>query len=157
MFKKIRKYLKVIPIDVFVYSMTKESLDTFENIGYSISQEIVSPTKKKFFIVDNDKTIHQSFLFKKIFLLKLIREKGPAIGDCMTIAEYKGKSIYPFVINFIAREELEKNKQKEVFIIVNTDNISSIKGIEKAGFKLHTKITAKRFLMFHFAIQLTRS
>jgi len=157
MFKKALKYLKVIPIDVFVYSMTTDSLFAFEDIGYKIQQENVNGNKKKFFIVDNEKTIHQSFLFRKLFLLRIINKKGPAIGECVTIPEYKGKSIYPFVINYIAREELTKNNQKEVFIIVNTDNISSIKGIEKAGFRLRTKIKAKRFLLFHFAVQRSKN
>lgn len=153
MFKKALKYLKVISIDVFVYSMTKDSIAAFEDIGYKIQQENINENKEKFFIVDNGKIIHQSFLFKKLFLLSVINKKGPAIGECSTIPEYKGKSIYPFVINYIAREELKNNRHEEVFIIVNSDNLSSIKGIEKAGFKLHTKIRAKRFLVFHYAIQ----
>lgn len=155
MFKKLRSYLRITHIDVFVYSMAKKDLYVFEDIGYTIKEEIVNDKKKRFFITDKGKTIHQSFLFRKLFLLKIINKTGPAIGECMTIPEYKGKSIYPFVINHIAREELTKNNQSEVFIIVNTDNASSVKGIEKAGFKCHTKIRAKRFLLFHFAVQLT--
>ena len=157
MFKKVLKYLRVIPIDVFVYSMTKDSLVAFEDIGYKIEQEKVTENKERFFIADNHKVIHQSFLFQKLFLLNIINKKGPAIGECSTIPEYKGKSIYPFVINYIARQELTSSSSKEVFIIVNSNNISSIKGIEKAGFTLHTKIKAKRFLVFHFAVQCSKS
>ena len=157
MFKKVFKYLRIIPIDVFVYSMTKDTMVIFEDIGYKIQQENSNANKEKFFIVDNGKTIHQSFLFKKLFLLSIINKKGPAIGECSTIPEYKGQSIYPFVINHIAREELTNNRHDEVFIIVNSDNISSIKGIEKAGFRLHTKIKAKRFLVFHFAVHRSKN
>ncbi|UPT71346.1 MAG: hypothetical protein M0D53_02810 [Flavobacterium sp. JAD_PAG50586_2] len=157
MFKKALKYLRVIPIDVFVYSITKDSLVTFEDIGYKIQKENINENKEKFFIVDNGRIIHQSFLFKKLFLLRIINKKGPAIGECATISEYKGKSIYPFVINYIAHEELLNNRHEEVFIIVNSNNVSSIKGIEKAGFKLHTKIKAKRFLVFHFAVQRSKN
>lgn len=153
MFKKALKYLRIIPIDVFVYSMTEDSITAFEDIGYKILQENINKNKEKFFIVDNGRIIHQSFLFKKLFLLRIINKKGPAIGECSTIPEYKGKSIYPFVINHIAHEELVNHRHKEIFIIVNSDNISSIKGIEKAGFRLHTKIKAKRFLVFHFAVR----
>lgn len=157
MFKKVLKYLKVIPIDVFVYSMTDKTIFEFNAIGFTIQQEDINANKKKFFIVDNGKTIHQSFLFRKLFLLSIINKEGPVIGECSTIPEYKGKSIYPFVINYIATEELKRNNQKEVFIIVNSDNLNSIRGIEKAGFKLHTKIKAKRFLLFHFAVQLDKN
>ena len=91
------------------------------------------------------------FVQKNIFVTIYIK-KGPAIGECFTNEEFKGNSIYPFVINHIAKEEILKNKQKEVFIIVNSDNISSIKGIEKAGFELYTKIKANRFLFFHYNV-----
>jgi hypothetical protein len=47
--------------------------------------------------------------------------------------------------------------EKEVFIIVNTDNKSSVRGIEKAGFKLHSKIQAKRFLLFYFNLKMDNS
>jgi hypothetical protein len=86
-------------------------------------------------------------------LLRPINKKGLAIGECYTKEEFKGKSIYPFVINYIAREEILKNNQTEVFIVVNRDNSSSIRGIEKAGFKLHTKIQASRFLFFHYHVK----
>ncbi len=88
-------------------------------------------------------------------MLRLKYKKGPAIVECFTNEEFKGNSIYPFVINHIAKEEILKNKQKEVFIIVNSDNISSIKGIEKAGFELYTKIKANRFLFFHYNVTKT--
>ncbi len=153
MFKKIVKYLKVIQIDVFIYSMTSETIFEFQQLEYKIESEIISPKKKKFYIKIEGNIIHQSFLFKKLFLLRLINKSGPAIGECNTNREFKGKSIYPFVINHIAREEILENNKKEVFIIVNRDNISSIRGIEKAGFKLYAKIKANRFLFFHFNVK----
>ncbi|MFN3755250.1 hypothetical protein [Flavobacterium sp.] len=157
MIKKLLKYFRVISIDVFIYSMSKETIAEFANLDLPIQSEIVSQNKKRFFVTIEGKLAHESYLFQKLFLLRVIHEKGPTIGDCKTMPEFKGKSIYPFVINFIAREEILKNHQKEVFIVVNTNNSSSIKGIEKAGFKLHTKIKAKRFLLFHFNTQLTKN
>lgn len=153
MFRKLLKYLKVIDIDVLIYSMTKETILQFPKLDYTIQSEVVNENKKKYFIQIEDKIIHQSTLFKSIFLLQLIQKKGPAIGECFTKEEFKGKSIYPFVINHIAREEILKNNQTEVFIIVNRDNSSSIRGIEKAGFRIHTKIKANRFLFFHYHVK----
>lgn len=153
MFRKLLKYLKVIDIDVLIYSMTKETILQFPKLDYTIQSEVVNEIKKKYFIQIEDKIIHQSTLFKSIFLLQLIQKKGPAIGECFTKEEFKGKSIYPFVVNFIAREEILKNNQTEVFIIVNRDNSSSIRGIEKAGFRIHTKIKANRFLFFHYHVK----
>lgn len=152
MINKIIKLLKPVSIDVLIYRMTIQDYKEFENLNYKIEKRIISKNKKQFFIIDNDKVIHKSNLFKKVFLLKIIHKKGPVIGDCMTINEYKGKSIYPFVINYIAYQELVHNNKKEIFVIVNKENISSIKGIEKAGYKLYAKINAKRFLLFYYDI-----
>jgi hypothetical protein len=155
MFRKLLKYLKVIDIDVLIYSMTKETILAFPELDYTIQSEVVNENKKKYFIQIEDKIIHQSTLFKSIYLLQLIQKKGPAIGECFTNEEFKGKSIYPFVINYIAKDAIINNNQKEVFIIVNSDNVSSIRGIEKAGFKIHTKIKANRFLFFHYNVTKT--
>ena len=152
MIKKIAKYFKIISIDVYIYSMTINDCNDYPTIDYSIESERISKNKQKFFVKKDGRIIHKSYLFQKLFLLSLINKKGPAIGDCSTISEYKGKSIYPYVINYIAKEEIIKNGKKEVYIIVNTDNISSIRGIEKAGFKLYSKIKAKRFLLFYFNV-----
>jgi hypothetical protein len=157
MFRKLLKYLKVIDIDVLIYSMTKETILAFPELDYTIQLEVVNENKKKYFIQIEDKIIHQSTLFKSIYLLQLIQKKGPTIGECFTNEEFKGKSIYPFVINYIAKDAIINNNQKEVFIIVNSDNVSSIRGIEKAGFTIHTKIKANRFLFFHYNVTKTVS
>jgi hypothetical protein len=133
--------------------MTKDTITDFKNLEYPIQVAQISPNKKQFFIKDEELVVHQSFLFRKLWLLRIIKEVGPAIGDCSTLDAYKGKSIYPYVINYIAKVELLHNNQQEVFIIVNSNNESSIRGIEKAGFKRHTTIKAKRFLVFHFGVQ----
>lgn len=155
MIKKIKPYLKIKKIDVLLYSMTNDLFVQFQPLNFKIENEKVDSAKTKYFIRINDQIIHKSFLFKELNLLKVVNKKGPAIGECSTINEYKGKSIYPFVINYIAKEVLKMNK--EVFIIVNTDNISSIRGIEKAGFKLYKRVQAKRFLWFYYNVKLNDS
>lgn len=153
MIKKLLKYCKVIPIDALIYVMKQDAIADFPVLDFTIESETVNANKKRFFIKEANKVIHESFLFEKLFILRLIGKTGPTIGDCRTVEAFKGKSIYPFVINYIAREEILKNRRKEVFIIVHPNNLSSIKGIEKAGFQLHTKVKAKRFFFFHFNIK----
>lgn len=153
MIKKLLKYCKVINIDILIYVMRKDAVANFPVLDYSIEQEVVSRNKKRYYIKAASKVIHESFLFEKLFVLRLIGKTGPTIGDCRTVEAFKGKSIYPYVINHIAREEILKNHRNEVFIIVSPNNLSSVKGIEKAGFQLHTKVKAKRFLFFHFNIK----
>ncbi len=150
MIKKYLKYFKFYNVDVFIYYHDKDTLTKFETPGYQIEKRIINNKKSCYYIQENGTIIHESYVYKKTYILGLIQKKGPTIGDCNTIASHRGKSIYPFVINYIAHQEIHSNNTKEVFIIVNTDNHSSIKGIEKAGFKKHSRITAKKFLLFYF-------
>jgi len=152
MIKKIRKLFRVVTIDLLIYSM-KESIDfEMKSERYFIKNKSISTNKIQYYIEIDNKIIHESFLFKSLHIQKLIKAKGPTIGDCKTIEEYKGKSIYPYVINFIANEQLNNNVH-EVFINVVPSNISSIKGIEKAGFKPYLHLKAKRFLFYYFNVK----
>jgi hypothetical protein len=150
MTNKYLKYLRIVTIDVIVYRIDKENIFSFPDLDFTIQIEILPKGKKIYFIKEKEVLIHSSFLFDKLNILRLIQKKGPAIGDCYTNPDYRGNSIYPFVISYISNETLLENKIKEVFIIVNNNNRSSIRGVEKAGFEKVAKIKAKRWLLFYF-------
>lgn len=150
MTNKYLKYLRIVTIDVLVYRMTKTNLLQLPNLDFDIQNETLTKQKKKYFIVEDGVYVHSSTLFNKLNILKLIQKKGPAIGDCYTNPDYRGNSIYPFVINYISNEMLIENKIKELFIIVNSDNRSSLQGVEKAGFKKFASIKARRWIFFYF-------
>ncbi|MCA0350300.1 MAG: hypothetical protein LCH35_13690 [Bacteroidetes bacterium] len=154
MIKKILKRWKIISIDMLFYSMNASEYKPCTVLGFDIQEDKSNPNKIEYFIKVEGKKVHQSYLFKSIDILKLIHKKGPVIGECATISEFKGKSIYPYVINYIAKKELFEKKTDEVFITVNANNLASIKGIEKAGFTLKSSIKAKRFLVFYFQKQI---
>ncbi len=147
---KFRKKLQIIEIDVFIYRLTENDLAAFPDIGYTIQTETISKNKIKYFIVEKGISIHNCFLFNKIYLLGLINKKGPVIGDCYTNPDYRGKSIYPFVISYIVNKMVFNENMKEVFIIISKSNLSSIAGVEKTGFKRYASITASRWLWFYF-------
>jgi predicted acetyltransferase len=153
--KKLFRYFRVKSIDILVYSMKQPTFAAFPEIPYELKSAQVEG-KTKFYMEDNGKFVHCSWLFPKLNVLKIIGKSGPAIGECVTATDYRGKSIYPYVINRIANELLAGKKASEVFIIVNSDNTASINGIEKAGFTLEAKVTAKRFLLFYFGKEITR-
>jgi hypothetical protein len=147
--KYFNKFFKIISIDVLVYHIsTPTSFQELEN--FTIQKHKISVTKTIYYIKESDEIIHRSYLFTKLHVLSLIGKKGPAIGECFTENLHRGKSIYPFVINKIANEVIIKHRLPEIFILVNSNNLNSIKGIEKAGFVLHSKIVAKRFLFLYF-------
>lgn len=150
MINKIRNRFRLVTIDVIIYRMIEVNIIQLPDLGFDIQTEMLPKGKKKYFITENGVSVHNSLLFNKLNILKLIQKKGPAIGDCFTNPDFRGKSIYPFVISHISNETLIENKIKEVFIIVNSDNRSSIRGIEKAGFEKVASIKARRWLLFYF-------
>ena len=140
-------------IDLLIYRMKTDDIIDLPIIPFQIDKGNTKTGKTRFSITDKGVFVHESFLFTKLHVLRLFKKNGPAIGDCVTAVAYKGKSIYPFVINYIAKKALVENETSEVFILVTPENLSSIRGIEKAGFKLYSKVKAKRFLLFYFKVQ----
>ncbi|RZJ27593.1 MAG: N-acetyltransferase [Flavobacterium sp.] len=147
---KFFKYLKVRNIDVLIYRMDEPVQVAFPRMQYLLQSKKMPDGKLNYFMEDDGRFVHRSLVYGKLNVLKLVGKSGPAIGNCVTSEAYRGQSIYPFVINNIASKLLLKKKVSEVFIIVNSDNIASIRGIEKAGFELFAKVKAKRFLAFYF-------
>ncbi len=148
MIKKFKKFFKVVDIDLLVFVKSERSSNLI-NADLQIESIPTSGGKMKYFIRDGDVEIHKSILFPKVHVLSLIGKKGPAIGDCNTIMSHRGKSIYPSVVDYITNDQLSQGSS-EIFILVNADNSSSIRGIEKAEFRKIASIKAKRFLYFYF-------
>lgn len=151
--KKFLKKFRVTDINVFVYRRATIQDYDLPNFKYKL-ESYRENSKWRYIIKDKDKIIHRSYIYDAVFLLKVIQKKGPVIGDCITNKEYRGQSIYPYVINRITNEAI-KSGEKEIFIIVNQDNISSIKGIEKASFIKFASIKAKRWLWIYRDKQIT--
>ncbi len=153
MLLKILRSLKSREIDVLVFSKSIITDELFPSF-LQIQSSALTNNKIKYFVAEGDVEVHKSILFPKIHILSLIGKKGPAIGDCSTLISHRGRSLYPIVINHIANEQLNLGVS-EVFMIVNTDNVSSIKGITKAGFQRIAMIKATRFLLFYFKKDVT--
>jgi len=127
---------------------------SFPEFGFDYKKTHVNSNRTKYIISEGGILVHESTVFNRLFLLRLIDEKGPAIGDCYTNEHYRGRSIYPSMLNKLAEELLIAQRHKEIFVVVDHDNTSSIRGIEKAGFKLHSKIETNRYLFFYLNIKV---
>ena len=150
--KKILKRFRIVHIDAFIYKMSHFIEYKAPNFKYQIEK-----SRKKnrwcYTIKEGNTLVHVSYLYDSVFLLKLLEKNGPVIGDCHTNRQFRGQSIYPKVINKIALETLREGF-KEVFIVVNPENSSSIKGIEKAGFIKFASVKGTRWLWFYFKKQV---
>lgn len=56
------------------------------------------------------------------------------IYACFVFPEYRGRGVYPFMLQTIVNELLQKEQIKQVYIDCKSWNMASRKGIEKAGF-----------------------
>ena len=147
--KSFLSKLKFRNINVFVYRIDKCKPYVKVGLSYEILREKVNSNKIRYYIFESNSIVHESYLFSKIFLLRCVKKTGPVIGDCMTNKKFRGQSIYPYVINHIVNETLSSDV-KEVFVIVNKSNPSSIRGIEKAGFNKFASIKSNKWLLFYF-------
>ncbi|WP_395053486.1 hypothetical protein [Flavobacterium sp.] len=144
------KYFYPKRLKELVYVIRKSDYIQLEDVKYKVVKSTISNKKIKYEVFDKKILVHESTVYKKLHFLKLINKTGPAIGDCFTNNEYRGQSIYPSMLSLIVKELLFEKNNEEVCIIVDHDNIGSIKGIEKAGFKLHSKIETCRFLFIYY-------
>ena len=64
------------------------------------------------------------------------------ISSCYTSPEYRGCKLYPFALSFIG----ETFKSTIVWGGVRDNNIASIKGLERAGYKKEAKGIKSNFL-----------
>jgi len=91
--------------------------------------------------------VHTSCLYTYSATLTALKLNGVLIGDCFTNSTYRGQSVYPKMLQFIAKE----NKGHSVYVFVSPFNQPSIAGIEKAGAKKWCHFKAEKILLLFFS------
>ena len=85
---------------------------------------------KEYDVMSGNKVISKAVLISKVPTYVFLPKDGVHICYCETIPEARGKGFYPLLLSYIQNDMPEK----EMYMIVKNTNISSIRGIEKAGF-----------------------
>lgn len=78
----------------------------------------------------NGDVVSYARVIGKIKKFPFMEKDGIHIGPCFTMKSERGRGFYPYLINRIMGD----NQDKTDFMIVNQNNESSIRGIQKAGF-----------------------
>ena len=53
-----------------------------------------------------------------IIQIKILKKRGtPVIGDCFTENKYRGRSIYPFMLQYVSKKIFEED-HNEILILV---------------------------------------
>jgi len=99
-------------------------------------QRLVKKGHECYLGIYNGKIVHTSWVFRNSKACRILGGKrfDLLIGECFTIPEMRGNGIYPYVLACILRSLKSENISK-VLIDTHPDNISSMRGIEKVGFK----------------------
>ena len=91
------------------------------------------------------KVVHTSYVIPKCIKFPFLSDNDYEIGPCMTIPEYRGKGIYPQVLNYIT---YSCGRDTKFYMLVNPTNESSIKGIKKANFKFCGKVIVTKLKQY---------
>ena len=70
----------------------------------------------------------------------------PVIDRSVTHNLYRGKGIFPYVLNHILHDLKNRRINDGVYVLVSPTNYASIRGIQKAGFKLLAHLKGTRLL-----------
>ena len=86
---------------------------------------------KKYQLLHEEIVVCVAEVVSWIPLFRFMPWGGIHIGPCRTIPEERGKGYYPYLLEKI----VEENPEKEYYMIIDEKNLSSIRGVEKVGFK----------------------
>ena len=81
-------------------------------------------------LMRGETVLSKAVLISKVPIYQFLPHKGVHICYCETIPEERGKGYYPLLLGFVQNA----NPDKDLYMVVDVKNSSSIKGVEKAGF-----------------------
>lgn len=121
------------------------STNDITSIKEYAGEKYVTESKKRlannwrlFLAYINDELVGVAWTFTNASDLKTkivpLLDADIAIIDCWTVPLFRGRSVYPFLLSFIATR-FKEEKFERVFGYVNERNIASIKGLKKAGYR----------------------
>lgn len=93
---------------------------------------------------ENGHVIHTSYVLPKFFKFPFMKKGDYEIGPCQTAPAFRGRGLYGAALNRIITEPEFENAH--FYMIVDNNNRSSVRGIEKAGFHLVGNVIRTKFL-----------
>lgn len=91
--------------------------------------------------------LHESYVIRRCYKFPFLTGGSIEIGPCATNKKWRGRGIYPSVLKAIVQTELSGNDM--AFMIIDSENKASIKGVTKAGFKRVSEVTKSKYLKIY--------
>jgi RimJ/RimL family protein N-acetyltransferase len=125
-----------------------------ERIPWELKCDIYDGVKDFFIFRDtqNGAIGHISWLYYKNDANRTLRlgDKECEIMFCLTLPEFRGKGLYPSALQGIQRY-LKGRGYEKCFICATDDNLASIRGIEKSGFRLVGRTRLRKIFGFQIS------
>lgn len=99
-------------------------------------------------VSNNGETMHTSYVVPRCFKFNFLSTEDYIIGPCYTAPDYRGQGIYPNILDYITNKIGTENTV--FYMCVDENNFSSIRGIEKSGFKKIGTAKKSRFLKRYY-------
>lgn len=97
---------------------------------------------KIYYVRVRGELVHTSYVVPACVKFPFMDKQSLEIGPCYTYPEFRGKGIYPRVLIEICKKHMDASA---IYMIVDETNLSSIRGIEKAGFVKCGAVYRSRF------------
>lgn len=154
MIREILKYIQLKNVEVLLYKSGEVVQENISFEPYGVSKNQIDYRKTEYQVLHDNIIVHSSTVFSFSPTLNHLKCKGILIGNCYTNPEYRGKSIYSKMLQYIVKKNVKRNS--DYFVFVHPENKASIAGIEKAGFKKVLLFKAKKRMHFFYNEEITR-
>jgi hypothetical protein len=135
---------------MLVYKLSEgapEEPDSEDLTGYELRIGR-KPLRVVYSLYKDGSKIHESTLYRFTLLsLSAVLPGHRVIGNCRTVEAFRGKGIYGRMVRHIAA------RNGRCILFVDEANISSQKGLEKAGFTVFRRFRFRRFFGLFYIVR----
>ena len=136
------------PIRVGLAGATEhaELIQTKEEFGAAQYWDLVDPDAQCYLARDGDRIVGVHWVStREANDIVTLRAGECVIGPCVTVPRDRGRGIYPLMLSHICADWRQRGGHR-AYMVVNVNNVASIRGIEKAGFRRCGRSTLIRLL-----------
>ena len=128
-----------------IKKLTLEGEKSFKNTVVRFLFQLMTRGRARvYYVMIKGELAHTTYVVPKCFKFPFLKKCDYEIGPCYTYPKYRGKGIYPLVLQFVCKHL--QNEKSDFYMIVDENNLSSIRGIEKAGFEKCGLVKVTKFL-----------
>jgi len=142
-----------VPINKGMISDLESARKKLEKVPWEFKCDLYDGVQDFFTYKENGEIGHISWLYYEGDPNRILR-LGDGEGEvkfCLTFPEHRGKGLYPAALQVI-QGYLKEHGYRRCYICVKDDNVPSIRGIEKAGYRLAGSVRVRKV----FGVQTSR-